>query len=246
MRWKCTVAYDGTQFNGWQSQPDGNTIQDYLERRLGFLCGAPVRIHASGRTDSGVHARGQVFHFDGDWPHGSAELLKALRVGYPQSIQVISAEPVADDFHARHSVMGKRYVYQMFEGWADPFCTRYHWSLGNWRPDLEAMNRAAALLLGEHDFSAFAANPRDDRKESPVKRLDRLDVHRNGNQLVLTTEASGYLFRMVRSLAGCLVDVGIGRLQVDEVAEILASRVRTQRVRTAPAQGLFLDRVFYP
>ncbi|MCD8483340.1 MAG: tRNA pseudouridine synthase A [Verrucomicrobia bacterium] len=207
---------------------------------------APVRIHASGRTDSGVHARAQVFHFDGEWAHGGAELLKALRVGYPDSIQVLRAEQVPDDFHARFSAVGKRYVYQMYAGWADPFLTRFHWSLGNWRPDVDAMNQAARHLLGEHDFSAFGANPRDNRSESPVKRMDRLEVFREGDsRILLVTEASGYLFRMVRSLAGCLVDVGIGRLCAEDVLEILHSKVRTQRVRTAPARGLFLDQVFY-
>ena len=133
MRWKCTVAYDGTQFEGWQSQPGGNTVQDFIERRLSVLFKQRVVIHGSGRTDSGVHARGQVFHFDGDWPHGPEALLKALRVGYPDAIQVYRAEVVGADFHARFSATNKRYVYQFHEGYADPFHTRWYWSTGQRR-----------------------------------------------------------------------------------------------------------------
>jgi len=245
MRWKCTVAYDGTDFEGWQSQPSGNTVQDHIERRLAWLFKQPVRIHASGRTDSGVHARGQVFHFDGDWAHKPEDLLAALRVGFPDSIQVYAAERVADDFHARFSATGKCYAYRFFEGDAPPFETRYCWSLGRRRLDLDAVNRAAAHLVGRHDFSAFSANPRDDREENPVKDLRRLEVVRDGPRLTLWTEASGYLYKMVRSLAGCLCEVGLGKLDPDELPAILASRTRTNRVMTAPARGLCMERVDY-
>jgi len=245
MRWKCTVAYDGTDFEGWQSQPSKNTVQDHLERRLAFLFKRDVRVHGSGRTDSGVHANAQVFHFDGEWKWAPEDLLKALRVGYPDSIQVYRAERVSDDFHARFSAVGKRYVYHFYEGFAGPFDYRWHWSLGHWRLDLDRVNEAAQQLIGKHDFAPFSANPRDGREESTVKDLRRLEVVRNGRHLTLVTEASGYLFRMVRSLAGCLVNVGIGRLSQDDLREILECGVRTERVVTAPARGLFLDRVYY-
>ena len=245
MRWKCTVAYDGTDFEGWQAQRSGHTIQQFLERRLSFLFERPARIHGAGRTDAGVHAVGQVFHVDGDWAHGPEILLKALRSGFPDSIQVMAAEVVADDFHARFSATGKRYVYRFFEGYAPPFETRYCLSLGQRRLDLERMNEAAARLLGRHDFSAFAANRRDDSEENPVKELRRLEVRRDGPRLTLVTEGSGYLYKMVRSLAGCLLDVGTGKLGPEAVAQILASRTRTAIVCTAPARGLTLERVDY-
>ncbi len=245
MRWKCTVAYDGTQFDGWQSQPGGNTIQDLLQARLSFLFKRPIIIHGAGRTDSGVHARGQVFHFDGDWPHGPEALLKALRPGYPDAIQVYAAETVAGDFHARFSAVRKRYVYQFHEGHAGPFDTRWHWSTGNRRLDVDRMNAAAALLLGRHDFSAFTANPRDGRDDDPVRELLTLRAERDGPRVLLTAEAQSFLFRMVRSLAGCLFDVATGKLAPADVAEIRDSRVRTNIVQTAPARGLFLDRVWY-
>lgn len=246
MRWKCEAAYDGTEYAGWQSQPSGHAVQDFIERRLAVIFGRPVRIHGAGRTDSGVHARGQVFHFDADWPHGAARLLVALRVGYPRSLQIVSVERVGDSFHARFSAVGKRYRYAYYAGHASPFEYRYCWSLGRRRPDVEAMNRGAAHLIGEHDFSAFGANPRDGRRESPVKTLHKLEVTKDGRRIFLETEGSGYLYRMVRSLAGCLLDVGIGKLRPEQVGEILASRQRTSLVATAPAEGLSLEKVFYP
>lgn len=245
MRWKCTVAYDGSDFEGWQAQVSGNTVQQHIERRLAYLIGRPVRIHGSGRTDSGVHATGQVFHFDGEWAHGPEILLKALRSGFPDSIQVYAAERVEADFHARFSATGKRYVYRLFEGDAPPFETRYCCSLGYRRVDEGRMNEAGQRLCGKHDFSAFGANRRDDSQENPVKDLRVLEVHREGPRLTLVTEGSGYLYKMVRSLAGCLIDVGTGKLQPEEVTEILQSRRRTARVVTAPAQGLTLERVDY-
>jgi tRNA pseudouridine38-40 synthase len=246
MRWKCTVAYDGTDFEGWQAQRSGHTIQQFLERRLSFLFAKPVRIHGSGRTDAGVHATGQVFHVDGDWAHGPEILLKALRAGFPEAIQVTSAEVVEEPFHARYSAVGKHYVYRFYEGYAPPFETRYCLSLGERRVDVERMNAAARRLVGRHDFSAFAANRRDDRTEDPVKDLRRLEVHREGPRLTLVTEGSGYLYKMVRSLAGCLLDVGTGKLSPEGVEDILVSRTRTSLVSTAPARGLTLERVDYP
>lgn len=246
MRWKCTLAYDGTEFEGWQSQVSGNTIQDFIERRLTTLCEQPIRIHGAGRTDSGVHARAQVFHFENGWRHDAEALLKALRSGYPKCIQVYRAEAMDDTFHARYSAIGKRYTYHFFEGYAAPFETRYCYSLGHRRLDEARMRACAERLLGKHDFSAFGANPRDQREEDPVKDLRRLEIVREGPRLTLITEASGYLYKMVRSLAGALADAGLGKLDPADIDALLASRTRTNKVQTAPAEGLFFDRAFYP
>lgn len=246
MRWKCKVAYDGTAFNGWQSQTNGIAIQDLIEARLRVLLEAPVRIYGSGRTDSGVHARGQVFHFDGNWSADASALLRALKSGYPHTIQVWDVEPVSVDFHARFSATGKQYVYQVFEGDASPFETRYHWSLGRRRLEEGLMNKAAAVLCGRHDFTAFTANAHDDRPDDRVRDLRRLEVVRDGAYLKIITEADGYLYRMVRSLVGCLVEVGLGKLSVAEVRTMLETGVRGEKVQTAPPQGLFLEKVFYP
>ncbi len=246
-RWVCACAYDGTDFLGWQSQAGGNTIQDYIETRLAALFKRPVRIHGSGRTDSGVHAKAQVFHFDAHWPHPVEHLLRALRSGLPAGIQVYRVRRAPPGFHARYDATGKRYIYRMHLGWASPMEARYCWSLGARRPDLALMRDAASRLLGTHDFTAFGAlRSGASEQDSPVKDLRRLDLTLRGRKLTLTTEASGYLYKMVRTLTGTLVEVGLGKLTPDDVERILRSRVRTPAIVTAPAHGLMLDRVWYP
>lgn len=242
-RWKCICAYDGTALAGWQSQVRGKAIQDIIEARLAEVMKTPVRIHGSGRTDAGVHARGQVFHFDAVWPHGEQKLLMALRTGLPPTIQIKSARPVKADFHARFDATGKRYDYFIHLGDADPFTRPYAWVI--YRPlDLAAMREAARRLCGRHDFRAFTAL-NGPEKDDTVRTLRRLDVIKRGAQLRITAVGDGFLYKMVRSLAGLLVSVGEGRLGPDEAEKILKSRHRTEIVQTAPAQGLFLTKVFY-
>lgn len=242
-RWRCVCAYDGTEFSGWQSQAGNNAVQDVIERRLAQILGCAVRISGSGRTDSGVHALGQVFHFDAAWKHGPEKLLAALKVGLPKTIQVKSARKVAATFHSRFQATGKRYEYRVHLGDADPFNRPFSWSV--FRPlDLKAMSAAAAILQGKHDFRAFTAL-NGPEKEDTVRDLRRLDIRQRGRQVRIVAEADGFLYKMVRSLVGVLVVVGEGKLRPAQVREILASRKRTALVETAPPQGLFLVKVFY-
>jgi tRNA pseudouridine38-40 synthase len=242
-RWRAVVAYDGGAYDGWQSQPGGRAVQDVIERRLAEVLGAAVRIHGSGRTDAGVHARGQVFHFDAAWGHGPDKLRKAVQAGLPGAILLRSLRPAAADFHARFSARGKTYRYEIFLGEADPFATRYCWSLP--RPvDWTAVAAAAAVLRGRHDFKAFAAE-RGKERETTVRDLRRIDLRRRGRRVRLEFEADGFLYKMVRSLVGTLVNVGLGKLSPADVAALLASRRRTPQVQTAPPHGLFLERVGY-
>lgn len=242
-RWKCICAYDGTAFAGWQSQVGGNAIQDIIETRLAQILGKPVRIHASGRTDAGVHAHGQVFHFDATWRHGSAKLIAALRTGLPSAIQIKSARVVAPEFHARFSATGKIYTYHIHLGDADPFTRPFCWQF--FRPlDFSAMQQAAATLCGRHDFKAFSAN-NGAEQEDTVRELRRLEIVRRGARVRVTAEADGFLYKMVRSLVGTLVSAGEGKLTPEQISALLASRRRTVAVQTAPAQGLFLVKVFY-
>lgn len=242
-RWKCTCAYDGTSFAGWQSQAGGRAIQDVIEARLAQIFKAPLRIHGSGRTDSGVHARAQVFHFDAAWPHATEKLLAAFRVGLPAAIQIKSVRAVAAGFHSRFDATGKRYDYYVHLGDADPFTRPYCWPF--FRPlDVAAMQAAAAVLRGKHDFRAFTALNGPEREDT-VRDVRRLEVTRRGRSIHLTAEADGFLYKMVRSLAGVLVTVGEGKLTPADVRRILLSRERTAAVQTAPAQGLFLTKVFY-
>ncbi len=242
-RWRCLCAYDGTEFAGWQSQARGRAIQDVIETRLAEIFKTPLRIHGSGRTDAGVHAHGQVFHFDAAWRHDPAKLLAAFRTGLPRAIQIKSMRAVAPDFHSRFDATGKRYRYLIHLGDADPFQRPYCWTI--FRPlDVSAMQAAAAVLVGKHDFRAFTAL-NGPEKEDTVRDLRRLDVVGRGRNVRIVAEADGFLYKMVRSLAGVLASVGEGKIAVAHVREILRSRERTAVVQTAPPQGLFLDRVFY-
>ncbi len=242
-RWKCVCAYDGTDFVGWQSQAGGATVQDAIEARLAVICKVPVRIYGSGRTDAGVHANGQVFHFDAVWPHAADALCKALRGGLPETIQVKSAQAVSAEFHSRFGATRKRYIYHVYLGDADPFARPF--CLSVFRPlDFLAMGEAAAVLRGRHDFRAFTAFNGVEREDT-VRELSRLQIVRRGRRVRITAESEGFLYKMVRSLVGALLAVGEGRFTARQVKAILVSKERTALVKTAPAHGLFLDKVFY-
>lgn len=244
-RWKCVCAYDGTGFAGWQSQARSNAVQDVIEARIAQIFQAPIRIHGSGRTDSGVHARAQVFHFDAEWRHGVDKLLAAFRVGLPSTIQVKSVRAVRADFHARFDAKAKRYEYHLQRGDADPFNRPYCWTVFR-ELDFAAMQAAAAVLRGRHDFRAFTAlNGQGESQENTVRNLRRLDLVRKGRSIRIVAEAEGFLYKMMRSIVGLLVSVGEGKLSLADARAILASKERTHRVLTAPPQGLFLVKVFY-
>lgn len=245
-RWKCVCAYDGGGFSGWQSQLKGDSVQDAIEARLADILGSATRIHASGRTDAGVHATGQVFHFDADWPHGRDKLGAALRHRLSKAIQIVSVREAAANFHARFSAKWKVYEYRIHMGDADPFTRPYAWAI--LRPvDVAAMRRSAAVLQGRHDFRAFAAfngsEPGD--KDGTVRNLRRLEVVARGRSMRIMAEADGFLYKMVRTLVGALVAAGEGKLGPVEVKACLESGVRTAQIQTAPPHGLFLRRVAY-
>lgn len=242
-RWKCRCAYDGGAFAGWQSQAGGAAIQDVLEAQLARVFHRSVRVHGSGRTDAGVHARGQVFHFDAEWRHGPSKLAAAIRSRLPPQIQVVSVAPAPSDFHARFAATGKIYSYLLFLGDPDPFTRPYCWAV--WKPlDWAAMERAAQALRGRHDFRAFSAWNRVNREDT-VRELRRLDWRRRGRRVRFHLEADGFLYKMARSLVGALVAVGEGKLTPGQIGELLRARSRVAAVQTAPAQGLCLERVLY-
>jgi tRNA pseudouridine38-40 synthase len=187
-----------------------------------------------------------VFHFDAHWPHDPAKLLTALRIGLPPTIQVQTARRVPPDFHARFSAKGKIYHYALCHGgYADPFTQAYTWSMPR-TLDVAAMRKAAAVLVGTHDFRAFSAIAGSGiEKEDTVRTIRRLDIVERGSRLRIEAEGNGFLYKMVRSLVGALVDVGLGRITPADIEDILASKTRTERVFTAPPQGLSLIKVFY-
>lgn len=242
-RWKCVCAYDGTAFAGWQSQHGGGAIQDVLEEQLKQVFGTLIRTNASGRTDAGVHARGQVFHFDAAWRHGPEKLKAALSSRLPRSIQLRTLQAAPADFHARFSATGKIYHYHLFLGDPDPFTRPFVWAVA--KPlDRSAMVEACRVLQGRHDFRALSAlngPPKDDT----VRDLRRFELTGRGRRLRFTAEADGFMYKMVRSLVGAVVAVGEGKITPAKLEEILASRQRTPVIQTAPPQGLFLHKVLY-
>lgn len=243
-RYRITVAYDGTPYAGWQVQPANMTVQQRMEESLKQLTGEVVKVHGSGRTDQGVHAFGQVAHFDLQSKWVCGHLLKGLNAVLPQDIRVSRVGRAKPDFHARRSAVKKEYRYFIWNhGVMDP-CRRFY-ALHVRRPlDVKAMQAAAQLLVGRHDFAAFTANPNRE-VESTVREVYTLTVRKTGSLVVIRASSEGFLYKMVRSLTGLLLRVGEGAVTLDEVREILASRVRTARVPTAPPQGLFLWRVWY-
>lgn len=245
MRWKCTCSYDGLQFNGWQRQSGGTAVQNYIERALSRIFNQTIEIQGSGRTDVGVHAGGQCFHFDAKWGHSPEKLIRAMHSILPVSIRINGIRKVSDRFHARFSVKGKRYLYRYYLGRADPMDARYVWACRDLPLDLERMQIAANQLVGTHDFRAYSAKHRNDKDPNPVKTVTRLEFRQRGNRIRLDVEGSGFLYHMVRSFAGALYSVGRGRLSPETIREILESGQRSHRVITAPARGLFLDKVFY-
>lgn len=242
-RWKCVVAYAGTHLHGWQSQESGNTVQDLVEKQLQRMFARQIRIEGSGRTDSGVHALAQVFHFDAAWTHGAEKLRRALQSGLPRSIQIKAVRAVSSKFHARFDAKGKIYRYHLDLGEGDPFVQAYCWIL-NRDLDWKAVRATAKVLRGKHDFWAFSGE-NDRTYETTVRHLRRVQITRKGSKVTFTFEADGFLYKMVRSLTGALVNVGLGKLTVAEVAAMLKNRKRIAAVVTAPPQGLFLVKVRY-
>ena len=244
MRLRMTVAYDGTRYAGWQIQPGEVTIQGELERLVRQVSGASVRMHSSGRTDTGVHARAQVVHFDLESSIEPASLQLALNRLLHEDIRILDVAMTSPDFHARRSATGKQYRYFIWDGAVlPPFVRLYRTHVK--RPlDTDAMREAARWLLGRNDFAAFAANPSRD-VGSTIRDLRRLDVERNEDEISIIAEADGFLYKMVRSLAGFLIRVGQGDQTADDAAAILTSRLRTARVPTAASRGLFLWEVYY-
>jgi len=246
-RFRLNVAYDGTDYAGWQIQPNGVTIQAKIEQAFTAITGESVRVHGSGRTDAGVHARGQVLHFDSPWPVDRAErdLVNGLNAKLPNDIRVRDLAAVADDFHAQYHTTGKAYRYFIWNGRVvPPFLYRYRTRVAE-TLDLAAMRAAADLLVGEHDFSSFAADPNEPREDF-VRTIHSFEVCKEGEEISLHVVGNGFLYKMVRSLSGWLLDVGRGKFEPGMTSTVLAAAERTGNVVTAPAKGLFLWQVYYP
>ncbi len=240
-----TVAYDGTDYAGWQVQPRRNTVQAEIERALEQLVGKNTRIHHSGRTDAGVHAKGQVAHFDLEKTVELSRFQNGLNAILNPDVRIMKLQKVKDDFHARFSAKGKEYRYFIWNGPAVPPELRLY-RLHEHRPlNIDAMKRAAEHLVGKHDFAAFTANPNREIGGT-VKTISTMTITRSREgDVKICVEGTGFLYKMVRSIAGFLLRVGIGELEPADARRLLKSAGRTHEVPTAKALGLFLWRVDY-
>ena len=245
---KLVLAYDGTEFAGWQTQPDAATIQGTLAQAIEKLTGERVLPQGSGRTDAGVHAMAQVATFSTDSSIPTENFLKALNSNLPSSIRVLEVSEVSTAFHARKSAIGKTYRYRMYRGpVCPPFLARYVWHYP-YPLDESAMAEAAGMVVGEHDFTSFAAvDPERGRDEavSNVRTISASEWDRDGEEFIYTVHGSGFLHHMVRNFVGTFLLVGKGTIQPAEITRILEARSRAAAGATAPASGLYLVSVDY-
>jgi len=265
---KVTLSYDGADFSGWQVQPDASTVQGTLASAIGRITGEKVLPQGSGRTDAGVHALAQVMTFVTQSMVPTQNFVKAMNDILPASVRVLEVEEAPPEFHARHSARAKTYRYRIYrESICPPFLARYVWHYP-YRLAESEMGRAAELVLGEHDFTSFAAvdpergpaslrpatgsetrshigNSETVAAVSNLRKIFSSSWERIGDELIFTVRGSGFLHHMVRNLVGTFILVGKGTLQVEDVTRILAARNRSAAGATAPASGLYLVNVEY-
>ena len=240
---RLLIAYDGSRFFGWQRQDGFPSVQQALEEAFGALTGQKLVVHGAGRTDTGVHALGQVAHAHVDTRLDDDRLRHAVNFHLPEGAVVKRLETCRDDFHARFEARLKRYMYVVATTrFRPPFGRQYaHWICDPL--DLAAMRRAASLLVGRHDFSAFASS--GSPRKSPVRTLSALHFIARRERLAVVMQADGFLYNMARAIAGTLLEVGMGKMAPEEVGRILGSRDRRLAGPTAPPEGLYLVSVRY-
>jgi tRNA pseudouridine38-40 synthase len=247
LKFKLTIAYDGANYEGWQTQQTGTGVQQIVEAALAHLFPSRPAVHGSSRTDTGVHALGLVAHFEvprAECPMPTRKLLLAINAWLPDDIRVLAVSRARPGFHARFSASGKQYRYYLWNHPVlNPLQRRHAWHVR--RPlDVTAMRAAARHFVGRLDFRSFRANP-DYDTDCTVRALTRCEVRRQGLLLTIIIEGDGFLYKMCRGIVGTLVQVGEGRLQPDDIPRILASRDRRVAGANAPAHGLVLWKVFY-
>jgi len=244
MRWAACIEYDGSAYHGWQSQPHAASVQDTLEAALERLAVCPIRTICSGRTDAGVHAHGQIVHFDTDVERPERAWLLGTNRYLPDDVAVQWVTAVPEDFHARFGAVAREYRYWILDRTAPSALWRNRAYHSRNRLAEEVMHEAAQALIGYHDFSAFRAAAC--QAKTPWRDLQRLEVTRHGDWLRVDVRANAFLHHMVRNIVGSLLPIGRGQRDARWLADLLACRDRTRAGMTAPAQGLSLRRVCYP
>lgn len=241
-RYKALVAYDGTAYSGYQRQLAQPTVQEALEKALYNITRQELTVIGAGRTDSGVHALGQVIAYDFDWVHGTEAMQRAVNAQLPDDIVILELAEAAPDFHPRFDARRRAYRYYIYnQKIRHPRYSRQSWHFRR-HLDLERMNEAASFLIGEHDFATFGQPPQGDNS---VRFVFSAEWHREEPFVVFAIEANAFLFRMVRSLVGTLVMVGVGSIPVEAFADALEAKDRGRAGQTAPPQALFLASVTY-
>ena len=245
MRIAVGVEYDGSNFSGWQLQKHGErTVQEELEKALSKVANHPVRVHCAGRTDTGVHATGQVVHFDTDAERDERAWVFGANANLPKDVAVLWAKPVSDEFHARFSAQNRAYRYVIFTRHVRPTFLAERVTWHHRELDLERMAEAGRALIGEHDFSSYRAVAC--QAKSPVRSLHKLELSRQGPFIFIDLEANGFLHHMVRNIAGVLMAIGEGEKPIAWSREVLEARDRTLGGVTAQPYGLYLTEVGYP
>jgi len=242
-RWALGLSYRGAAYNGWQSQSDGASVQDALERALSSFADAPVRTICAGRTDAGVHALNQVVHFDAPVAREPFSWVRGTNTHLPRDIAVQWAQPATADFHARYLARGRRYRYVLLQSAVRPSLES---GLVGWVFDplqIDTMRNAAAILIGEHDFSSFRSS--ECQAATPVKTLRSITIEQRGAYWRFEFDASAFLHHMVRNIMGCLLAVGSGRRPADWLADVLAARDRDAAAPTFAADGLYFVGPYY-
>jgi tRNA pseudouridine38-40 synthase len=244
-RWRLTIEYDGGPFMGWQRQDHGPSVQQSLQEAIERMTGERTAVYAAGRTDAGVHALAMSAHVDIEKPVTAHRLREGLNaLVRPQPLAILDAEPVQEDWHARFSCIGRRYLYRILNRRAPPALQRGRvWHIGV-DLDGEAMAAGAAMLVGRHDFTTFRSV--HCQSESPVKTLDRLDVSREGEEIRIEAAARSFLHHQVRSMVGCLALVGRGQWQPEDIGKALEARDRAALGLNAPPDGLYFVEAIYP
>ncbi len=242
-RMLITISYDGTAYHGWQTQPNAVTVQSVIEKALFELLNEKMSVVGTSRTDAGVHAKEFTFHLNCADNIPKEAFLRGLNGLLPYDIAVIDAKEVAPNFHARYNALGKTYCYNIYNSnKKDPFKLRYAWQIE--RPlDIEKMNEFAKSIVGKHDFYAFSSSGRT--VENTVRTISECYVVKNGDDLKLYVTADGFLYNMVRIIIGTAVAVSDGKINVNDIENILENKDRAALGMTAPPQGLFLEKVHY-
>lgn len=242
-RYKCIVSYDGINYSGYQLQPKDKTIQEEIEKVLSKIHKREVKTFASGRTDAGVHAKGQVLHFDSELPISVDKFPRVINGYLPDDILFVSMEEVSTDFHARYDAIGKEYRYFVrYDKERDPFTRNHHYHY-RYSLDIEAMRKASKDLIGEHDFTSFCSLKT--ATTNKVRTIHSIEILANENIIEFRFVGNGFLYNMVRILVGTLLEIGNGRKSVDSIPQILEKKDPRAAGKKAPAHGLYLWKVFY-